>query len=436
MPVEALTDLRVKAAKPPATGILELWDSKCVGLCLRIMASGVRSWSFRYRPRGGGGFRRVTFGKYPALTLSEARERGDTLRLAVRAGSDPQHDTQMQVSKRRDEEQRQTLTFNEIADLYIERYAKQRKASWANDAGYLRRHCRPEWGNYPAHSITKQDAARLVGDIKQRTPIGANRTRSVLAKVFAWAIDEGYFAANPMTGVKKPHREGKGRDRVLTDDELRVLWRALETGGLADGTLAALQVLALLGQRPGEVAGMHRSEINNLEREAEARWEIPPERMKGRRPHVVPLPPMAREIILRQVKRKDEGEGFVFASRFNEKQRLARHSLSQAMRRVIAALEAKGADAETVKRLQAKPPTPHDLRRTLATRLAELGFPREDRLAIIAHTWGDVHEAHYDRYERLREKRVALETWERHVAGVLGRGGHRTTVVPSARGRP
>jgi hypothetical protein len=137
MPIEALTDVRAKRVKPPAAEILELWDSKCVGLCLRIMASGVRSWSFRYRARGGGGFRRVTFGRYPALTLSEARERGDRVRVAVREGGDPQHDSRMEFARRRDDEQRQALTFNELADLYIDLYAKERKASWKSDAGYL-----------------------------------------------------------------------------------------------------------------------------------------------------------------------------------------------------------------------------------------------------------------------------------------------------------
>lgn len=166
---------------------------------------------------------------------------------------------------------------------------------------------------------------------------------------------------------------------------------------------------------------MHRAELIHLDRPADARWEIPAERMKARRSHVVPLPPLAREIILRQLASNDHrGEGFVFASRFADKQRLARHSLSQAVKRVIAALSPGGSDGATIRALRAKPPTPHDFRRTLATRLAEFGIPREDRLAILAHSWGDVHGSHYDRYERLREKRVALEAWDRHVAELLG----------------
>jgi integrase len=76
-----------------------------------------------------------------------------------------------------------------------------------------------------------------------------------------------------------------------------------------------------------------------------------------------------------------------------------------------------GDDAETVANLKADRPTPHDLRRTLATGLARLGIPRDDRLAVLAHSYGDVHEV-YDQFERLPQKRAALEAWERHVRKV------------------
>src|SRR5215203_2857218 len=109
----------------------------------------------------------------------------------------------------------------------------------------------------------------------------------------------------------------------------------------------------------------------------------------------------------------------MFASRFVSRDTLARHSLSQALRRTIVRLEATGDDAEVVETLKAEPPTPHDFRRTVATGMAALGIPREDRLAVLAHLQGDVHGSVYDKYERLKEKRAALETWERHVAGVV-----------------
>jgi integrase len=103
-------------------------------------------------------------------------------------------------------------------------------------------------------------------------------------------------------------------------------------------------------------------------------------------------------------RRRTEGEQLsVFASRFASRQTLARHSLSQAMRR-LAVLRA----------------SPHDFRRTVATGLARLGVAREDRLAVLGHAMADVHSRHYDMHERAMEKRRALARWERHVAALLG----------------
>ena len=92
MPIETLTDARVRSAAPPETGILELWDGKTSGLCFRVMKSGVRSWTFRYRPHSGAAFRRVTLGRYPALSLVEARGAAERLRDRVRTGADPQQE--------------------------------------------------------------------------------------------------------------------------------------------------------------------------------------------------------------------------------------------------------------------------------------------------------------------------------------------------------
>ena len=184
----------------------------------------------------------------------------------------------------------------------------------------------------------------------------------------------------------------------------------------------ALRALLLTGQRPGEIAGAGQRELLSLDDPAQTRWEIPAERMKARRPHVVPLAPMARSIFDTAVaRRREQGEKVngVFASRFLSRDTLARHSLSQALRRTIARLEPRGEYAEVVETLKAEPPTPHDFRRTVATGMAALGIPREDRLAVLAHLHGDIHGSVYDKYERLKEKRAALETWERHVAAVL-----------------
>ena len=102
--------------------------------------------------------------------------------------------------------------------------------------------------------------------------------------------ESALLAANPMQGVKKPHREGKGKTRNLSDQEIRVLWRALERAEAAPGILAALKSLLLLGQRPGEVAGMAVSELHHLDNDRTAHWELPPGRMKRGGPTRCPCP--------------------------------------------------------------------------------------------------------------------------------------------------
>jgi integrase len=184
------------------------------------------------------------------------------------------------------------------------------------------------------------------------------------------------------------------------------------------------------------MVGAAQGEIAALDDPHNARWEIPAGRMKARRPHVVPLLPMARQLFLEAIARRrtqDDKSG-IFASRFLARNTLARHSLSQALRRVIRSLKVKGPAAAAVRSLKDNPPTPHDFRRTVATGLAELQIPREDRLAVLAHQPSDVHGAVYDKYERLREKRIALAAWERHLSWVL-RQEANATVVPMQRGR-
>jgi integrase len=122
---------------------------------------------------------------------------------------------------------------------------------------------------------------------------------------------------------------------------------------------------------------------------------------------------MALAIVRAQLERAVDGQAHVFPSAFADRGPVARHSLSQGLRRIIEALP----DRTIVKRPY---PTPHDFRRTVATGLAALGVAREDRLAVLAHAQDDVHAQHYDRYGRLAEKRRALEAWEAHIGDIVG----------------
>ena len=160
-----------------------------------------------------------------------------------------------------------------------------------------------------------------------------------------------------------------------------MLWRALETTKETSTEIAAaLRQLLLVGQRPGEVAGALQAELKNIDDPKNARWEIDAGRMKARRGHVVPLAPMARELFRDMLaRRREEGDKTsIFASRFSGRTTLARHSLSQALRRVIARLKPEGADADPIGRCK---PT-----RRLRMILEEPSRPAWRRLAFRART--------------------------------------------------
>jgi integrase len=430
LPIALLTDVRVRGAIPPATGRLELWDAKTNGLCLRVTPNGRKTWTFRYRPTATTR-RRAVLGHFPSLGLADARAAAERLRLQVHDGKDPQ-------AERRDrrEAQRAALTFDGLCDAYLD-HAKRHKASWKNDEGYLRANCRLRWGSRAAAAIGKPEVAKLLLDLAARSPTSANRLRSVLVTMFTWAVDNALLETSPMVGIKKPAKENLGKTRVLRDDELRVFWNALDNSGLTAPVVAALRVILLCGQRPNEVAGMARDELVDFDQATSALWSIPASRMKGRRPHLVPVTETIREIVRSELERQREAGArdpeHVFASRSTDRTRLARHSLSQAMRRLTDRLVVGGADRDAIARLKTDPPTPHDLRRTAATGMSKLGIPREDRLAVLAHSHDDVHGAHYDQYDRLNEKRIALATWERHVLDVLGGAPARSGKVVALR---
>jgi integrase len=419
MPVVLLTAQMIKGLRPPATGRVEYWDVHTPGLCLRITANGAASWSFRYRPREGGKRNeRVTFGSVSVLSLADARDRAARVRADVVDGGNPQL-----TRRQKREAAKNVLTFDVLAQRYLDEYSKPRKASWKDDAHRLKRP-RGALGHREASAITRRDVIAFLDDVKRTAPVQANRMQTAISGVFNWAIDEELLEINPIARLKKRAKE-TAATRVLSDPEIRALWRALDMAARSSVTgqdvAAALKLILLTGVRPVEATGALQLEFVNIEDPKMARWEIGGQRMKKRRPHVVPLARMACSLVLESIaRRREEGEtGGVFGSRYLDRETLARNSLSVALKRLVPKLEAKGNDAEAIKSLQADPPVPHDLRRTVATGLAALGIAREDRLAVLGHLAADVHGLHYDRYERLREKRSALLAWEQHLAGVL-----------------
>ncbi|MGE0463250.1 MAG: tyrosine-type recombinase/integrase [Vicinamibacterales bacterium] len=371
-------------------------DLKAPGLVLRVTPTGAKSWAFVYRVRGGGPVRWLALGSTATLSLAQARALAATHRYAVEV-------------ERRDPlaERRATaapapavFTFQDLADLYAQ-FAQGRKRTWREDVRKIRKYLTPAWGSLPLRSITRTHVhERLDQLVAQGMTVGVNRIQAVISRMFTVALDRSLIDSHPAARMIKRFDERAG-ERVLTDDELRALWVGLDAqpGPAAD----VIRLRLLLGQRGGETVGMAWLE---LDLEAGV-WEIPGRRTKNRHPHAVPLPPTALAILERRRTETDATAIRVFPGRV----------MLDGAGRALSALTG-GAYEWT------------DLRRTVATRLAGLGFDDTTIGRTLNHARATVTAKHYNRHLYLEEKRRALEAWDAELLRILEHRPAARKVLP------
>lgn len=338
-------------------------------LYLRVSETGTKTWLLKYKV--GSVQRKYTIGRYPELSLPVAKKEALRIRGAISLGQDPQE-------KRR--EDRKALTIKAIADLYIEKHAKPKKETWDSDAKALKRDVIPHVGNMT--KVTRRDIASLIDRVADRgSPIASNRLLACLSTMFNWAIREGLIEDNPARMIPKRGVE-KSRERVLSDEEIQIFWNGIATAHpMSEAVRDLLRLGLLTGQRRGEVA--RKPEIEN------GVWVL--RHTKNKQTHRVPLAPMATEIMS---KRKGS---------------FGPHAASRAWGRVRASLNLSDVRV-------------HDLRRTMASKLAQLGIDRVVIAKCLNHASIDratVTGAVYDRYNYEKEKRAAFELWEAELLRII-----------------
>jgi integrase len=398
MPTLPLTDSLIKSAKT-RTKRLQITDARCQGLELRVTPAGAKSFAFKYRSKRDSKVIRLTLGSYPDLPLAKARSIVEDHRRSIAAGSDPRDRKHADVTKAK----AHGTTFDEVAELYLEQYAKPNKASWRDDESMLRRP-RARWGKLPVRAITDDHVATLLDEIAAEAPVSANRTQSILHTLFRWAKEPGrkYITINPLADMKRRTKE-KPKERVLTDDEIRKVWHALDAGKINRSIALTMKTILLTAARPGMVAGMLAEELHDLDGKS-PEWHLPAHRMKNGRPFILPLSPQAVAII--KDARPGPDEPVIFPSPYHHRASLTRSSLSRA---AVALVTHLGMEKWT----------PHDLRRTAATLARRHGVPRDHVRALLAHTESDV-TAVYDRFDMLPEKRDAAVKLAAAVASITG----------------
>jgi integrase len=417
-----LTDTFVKGRHPPASGRIEIADTRSAGLYLRIAATGARSWSFRFRDPTTGKQTRATIGDYPVVSLAAARIAAEGHRRVVAAGGNPVE------AKRRARIEAPAKTFGALSSRYLTEHAARHKrpSSAAADARNLKLHILPKWKNRAFASIARADVIELIeGLVTAGKPTLANRVQALISKIFSFAIDSGVLAVHPSARLKKRGAETVA-SRVLTDDEIRLFWPRIIFPPISRRVGLALRLALLTGTRAGEIAGLVRNELENFTDPAAAGWLLPATRSKNGRAHFVPLSPMAQNAIRDALELIEDDQPFLFPSRHKRDKPMTAHALAVAMARFAQQIDTKVAAAKTWK---ATPPTPHDLRRTLRTRLTAIGIPQRTCDALLNHTPHDIGNRHYNKHDYLKEKRDALVAWENVLTTILD-GPTPAVVVP------
>jgi integrase len=406
MPLKKLTDTFVAAIKPPAKPKqIEYRDALVRGFGLRVSYNGTRTWAVALRVPVAGALKqtRITLGRYPAVSLADARAKAGEVLAMAQSGKDPRQHGQEQ---RRAALEASRNTFTTIREQFIE-YCRGRHLRSATLDQYERTLTSPrfaEWEHRPIADITRRDVLDLLRPLGQRTM--ANRHLAILRALFNWAASQDIITATPTGHVKPPAVEA-ARDRHLNDAEVAVIWPAFDAAELF---APVLRLMLLLGQRKGETGGMRRSELEDLDG-ANPTWNLPPERTKNKRAHKVPLSPLAVTIIKQAIETAPESEaGLIFSTTG----RTPLSGWSKAKREIDAAIKANEHKLAGWRI--------HDLRRTTATGLAELGASRDVVELILNHVSGTRAGVAgvYNRSNLLPERRRALERWAAHVERVTG----------------
>jgi integrase len=268
-------------------------EEKTSGLELRVSSNGTRAWSVLRRIKAGPPIR-VSLGKYPDITIEQARKQAGLIVQTIQAGGDP-------AATRR--AHREEMTFRELFELYIERNAKLRKLTWKEDETKYKQYLARPLGGKKLSAIGKREVANIHHSISQADrPTTANRVLALISSVYGWAISQDLMQTNPAKGITR-NRE-RSRDRFIQADELPHFFAALITEPL-DTVRDYIWISLLTGARRANVLAMRWRDIS-FER---AEWRI--ERTKNGEPQTVTLTPEAVEILQRR--KPAEVAEYVFA---------------------------------------------------------------------------------------------------------------------------
>ncbi len=414
---------------PPGRKDIMFLDAALKGFGLRVTPGGAKVFLFQYRV--GNAVRRHRLGEWPTITVAKARKAAEGHRGAVGGGGDPAAERRAKAAA---EGERKALakataaadafTFGKLVDGWETTGLAHRRQSYREDATNRVRIYFAALLDRPAAKLVRGDVLPVIDQVERvRGMVSARRGLSYARAAFGWAVKRDLVEGNPFEKIAAPGKE-TARERVLTVDELRAIWRAAST---MEGVAGAyLRVLLLTLQRREEVARMRWVELSA----DRSTWTVPADRAKNGKAHLVHLAEPVRVALAGLHRLK--GNPHVFPGRRGGSIGGFSHMKDELLRVMAGAVPIQPG------RRRAKAPDSvaadwrfHDFRRTGVTMLANLGVAPHVADKLLNHVTGTIQgvAAVYQRAEFLAERKAALEAWAAHVTRADEADGNPGNVI-------
>lgn len=389
----ALTDAKLKTLRPRPVRYL-VSDGR--GLNIEVLPSGKLSWIFRYRFRGKP--EKVVIGRYPEMPLKRAREERDRRAGMLHDGKSPAQAKRLARQKLSAE-----TTLKEFGDRYFTEVTSKRWKDPSNIRRWLDKDIYPWLGGKTLREITPADAQAVVFRKKDHgAPASAGKIRGLLKEIFDYAAARQLIASNPVASL--PLRfvtTARSRTRALSPDEITIYLREIYRSNIRRQFKLALHLILLTLVRKGELLLARWDEFDFDAGE----WNIPVERTKNKRAHVVYLSRQAKALF-EELKKLAAGSELVLPGRSSLKKPFAQNALNHALEGV---------------NFEIPPFTIHDMRRTASTLLHENGFPSDVIEKALNHTIGGVRGV-YNKAQYAEQRREMLQFWADYVEKLAPRG--------------
>lgn len=409
----ALTDTKLQRLQPKERSF-QVADGN--GLYVEVQPTGKKVWRMQYRIGGRDGKKeKITLGEYPAYSLVEARRWRDECRAKIVRGQSPARAKQAEKTAAAEAEKDTVRAF---AEAWFADVVNRTNSEPRNIRRILNKDVLPAIGDKPVAEVRVEDVLKITDAIKAR---GADHmalhTRNAMKRLFAYAIARGKIQFNPAAAVEARFiATARSRDVALSSQEVGRLLRGIYQSSVKRQHKLALHLLILCMVRKSELLEARWEEIDF----DKAEWNIPAERMKKDKPHLVPLSEQA-VAMFQELRALSSGSEWVLPSRGSLRQPIAKSTLNNVVRSLS---------------LEVRDFVIHDFRRTASTHLHEAGFNSDWVEKALAHDQKGVRGV-YNRAEYLSQRREMLQWWANLVDAQIEEGrnvviGHFGRYLPAA----